>query len=167
MRFWHSLTRSLPQSFQKQELLCIKVRTFFGGNNFRNTWTQFGSKWWKPRIKALLSTFKEFLELVNRINAKGFSETSPLLPSFESVSSAILDLWGSLYFFENIRNLMQIFKSFQKKVKNFMVFYITWFQLVTVNSLYYWENTQGWHPVCYQAVLKSQIRLKINFSNSI
>ena len=167
MSFWDSLTRSLPESFQKQELLCIKVSTFFGVNNFRNSWTQFGWKWWKQWIKVLLSTFKEFLELVNRFNAKGFPERSPLLPSFDSISSAILDVWGSLYFFRNIRNLMQIFKSFQKKVKNFMVFYITWFQLVTVNSLYYWENTQGWHPMCYQAVLKSQIRLKINFSNSI
>ena len=35
--FRASLTRSLPKSFQKQDLLCMLVRTAWGVNNFRNT----------------------------------------------------------------------------------------------------------------------------------
>ena len=42
-----------------------------------------------------------------------------------------------------------------------MVVSIIWFELATVSYLYYLQST------CYQAVLKSQIWLKITFSESI
>ena len=46
-------------------------------------------------------------------------------------------------------------------------FKIIWFVFATVNSLYYYENTRSWHSKCDQAVLKSQIWLKITSCNSI
>ena len=52
-------------------------------------------------------------------------------------------------------------------LKKFTVFYIIWFNFVTVNSLYEYRNTRSWQSTCYQAVLKSQIWLKTTFSNSI
>ena len=39
--------------------------------------------------------------------------------------------------------------------------------MVTVRSLYYYENTRSWQSTCYRAVLKSYISLKISFFNSI
>ena len=40
------------------------------------------------------------------------------------------------------------------------------FELATVNSLYYYENTCSLESTSYQAVLKSQILSKITLSNS-
>ena len=51
--------------------------------------------------------------------------------------------------------------------KKSMDFYIIWFELGTVNFLSYYENTGSLHSWCYQAVLKSQIWLKITFSKAI
>ena len=41
--------------------------------------------------------------------------------------------------------------------ENFLVFQIIAFELVAVNSPYYYENTRSRQSMCYQAVLKSQI----------
>ena len=42
--------------------------------------------------------------------------------------------------------------------KMFLFFQIIAFELVAVNSPYYYENTLTWQSTCSQAVLKSQIR---------
>ena len=41
--------------------------------------TQFGSEWWKSRIKILFWRLQECLEIVNTFTAKGFSERSPVI----------------------------------------------------------------------------------------
>ena len=46
------------------------------------------------------------------------------------------------------------------------VFQIIRYELVTIYSLYYYENIRSWHSASKQAVLKSQIWLKTTFSNS-
>ena len=58
-------------------------------------------------------------------------------------------------------------QTLRKCSKKISFFYIIGFELVTVNSLYYDQNTRSWQSMCQQAVLKSQIRLKTTFSNSI
>ena len=45
----------------------------------------------------------------------------------------------------------------EKCRKNIMGVQIGSFELVTINSLYYYENTRSWQSTCYQAVLKSPI----------
>ena len=47
----------------------------------------------------------------------------------------------------------------------FLVFKIILFQLVAINSPYYYQNTRSCQSMRYQAVLKSQIGLKITSSN--
>ena len=39
--------------------------------------------------------------------------------------------------------------------------------MVTINSLYYYEDTRSFKSTCYQALPKSYIWLKITFSNSV
>ena len=48
-----------------------------------------------------------------------------------------------------------------------MVFSIIWYELVMASYLYYYENTRSFQSFCYQAVLESQIWLKMTFSNLI
>ena len=55
----------------------------------------------------------------------------------------------------------------KKRGKTFMVFHLNLFELLSVNSFYYFGNTRSSQSMCYEADLKSQISLKITFSNSI
>ena len=55
----------------------------------------------------------------------------------------------------------------KKGSKTFMLFQIIWFQLVSVNCLYYLGNTRSSQSMCYQTDLNSYIWLKISYSNSI
>ena len=48
-----------------------------------------------------------------------------------------------------------------------MVFSIIWYELVIVSYLYYYENSRSFQSSCYQAVLESEIWLKMTFSDSI
>ena len=43
----------------------------------------------------------------------------------------------------------------EKCRKSLISVQIVSFELVTVNSLYYYENTRSWQSTCYQAVLRS------------
>ena len=55
----------------------------------------------------------------------------------------------------------------RKCSKKSMVFYIIVFELVTGNFLSHYENTGSLHLWYYQVALKSQIWLKITYSNAI
>ena len=52
------------------------------------------------------------------------------------------------FYFQNVQNLIQIAKMQQKVDKNFLLFHIIAFQLVAINSLYYYENTRSWQSTC-------------------
>ena len=95
----------------------------------------------------------------------GFSDNSISICTCKYLQKYLT--YEASFFFQNIGTLLQIFKKEIKCCKKFLVFKIIWFQLVLVNSLYYNENTCSWQSTFYQADVKSQIWLKITFSNSI
>ena len=133
--------------------------------------TQFGSAWWKSRIKVLFCRFHQFLGLVNTFTAKGFSETSPVIHLNKHIlRSQELQKYLTYevhFLLQNIGNFMEIPKLQKQCHKKSMVFYIIWFELVTVISLCYYKNTRSWQSTCYHAVLKSEIRSNIIFLNSV
>ena len=121
-------------------------------------------------MKVLFCRFQEFSGLVNTFTAKGFSETSLVMHLnkhiFRSQSLQKYLSYETHFFLDHWKFHVDT-KTSKKYNQNTMVFSLIWFELVTVNSLYYYENTRSWQSTCYQTVPKSMIWLNITFPNSI
>ena len=112
----------------------------------------------------------EFSRLVNTFTAKGFSEISLVTqlkePVFRTHKLMKYFTYEASFFWEHPKFNVAI-KSGKKMRQNIYGFSEELIKLVSENSLYYFGNTRSSQSTCYQANLRSQIWLKITFSNSI
>ena len=129
--------------------------------------TQLFSQWSRKIVKVLSLRLKQCFGPFTTLPVKGCSEMGLFrhLPHLsKSVISEIHKLWRSS-FFENVQNLMQIWKIQKKCKKNFFWDKCIW--IFTLNCLYQEENTFYPQWLSKQKVLRLCMSLRVTIANSI